>query len=155
MQSVIPSSVRDLTTILKEASAEEQTIEIAGNNSKRLMGGPTTPAETKVNTSGLRRVLKYEPNDLTISVEAGMPFADLQALLAKNRQMVALDPPFFAKATVGGVIATNSSGPMRRYYGTARDQVIGMKFVTLAGKQVSTGGMVVKNVAGLDMRLRA
>jgi glycolate oxidase FAD binding subunit len=115
------------------------------------MGGPTTPAETKINTSGLRRVLKYEPNDLTISVEAGMPFADLQALLAKNRQMVALDPPFFAKATVGGVVATNGSGPMRRSYGTARDQVIGMKFATLAGKQVSTGGMVVKNVAGLDI----
>jgi glycolate oxidase FAD binding subunit len=96
-------------------------------------------------------VLKYEPNDLTISVEAGMPFADLQALLAKNRQMVALDPPFFAKATVGGIVATNSNGPMRRSYGTARDQVIGMKFVTMAGKQVSVGGMVVKNVAGLDI----
>jgi glycolate oxidase FAD binding subunit len=80
-----------------------------------------------------------------------MPFADLQALLAKNRQMVALDPPFFAKATVGGIIATNSSGPMRRSYGTARDQVIGMKFVTMAGKQVTVGGMVVKNVAGLDI----
>jgi glycolate oxidase FAD binding subunit len=151
MQSVIPSSVRDLTTVLKEASADQKTIEVTGNNSKRLMGGPTPPADTKVNTGGLRRVLKYEPNDLTVSVEAGMPFADLQALLAKNRQMVALDPPFFAKATVGGVIASNSSGPMRRSYGTARDQVIGMKFVTLAGKQISSGGMVVKNVAGLDM----
>jgi glycolate oxidase FAD binding subunit len=151
MQSVIPSSVRDLTTVLKDASAQRKTIEIAGNNSKRLMGGPIIPAEIKVNTGGLRRVLKYEPNDLTVSVEAGMPFADLQALLAKNRQMVALDPPFFAKATVGGVIATNSSGPMRRTYGTARDQVIGMKFATLAGKQISSGGMVVKNVAGLDM----
>ena len=151
MQSVIPSSVRDLTTVLKDASAEQRTIEIAGNNSKRLMGGPTWPAETKVHTGGLRRVLKYEPNDLTISVEAGMPFADLQALLAKNRQMVALDPPFFAKATVGGVIATNSNGPMRRGYGTARDQVIGMKFATVAGKHISTGGMVVKNVAGLDI----
>jgi glycolate oxidase FAD binding subunit len=137
--------------VLKEASADQSTIEIIGNNSKRLMGGPTQPADTKVNTGGLRRVLKYEPNDLTVSVEAGMPFADLQALLAKNRQMVALDPAFFAKATVGGVIATNSSGPMRRSYGTARDQVIGMKFVTLAGKQISSGGMVVKNVAGLDM----
>jgi glycolate oxidase FAD binding subunit len=115
------------------------------------MGGLIPPAEVKVNTGGLRRVLKYEPNDLTVSVEAGMPFADLQALLAKNRQMVALDPPFFAKATVGGVVATNSSGPMRRLYGTARDQVIGMKFATLAGKQIATGGMVVKNVAGLDM----
>ncbi len=151
MQSVIPSSVRDLTTVLKEAAAERNSIEIAGNNSKRLMGGPILPADTKINTSALRRVLKYEPNDLTISVEAGMPFADLQALLAKNRQMVALDPPFFAKATVGGVVATNSSGPMRRTYGTARDQIIGMKFATLAGKQVSSGGMVVKNVAGLDM----
>jgi glycolate oxidase FAD binding subunit len=151
MQSVIPSLVRDLLTVLKDASAQQKTIEIAGNNSKRLMGGPIIPAEIKVNTGGLRRVLKYEPNDLTVSVEAGMPFADLQALLAKNRQMVALDPPFFAKATVGGVIATNSTGPMRRTYGTARDQVIGMKFATLAGKQISSGGMVVKNVAGLDM----
>jgi glycolate oxidase FAD binding subunit len=151
MQSVIPSSVRDLTTVLKEASALQKTIEIAGNNSKRLMGGPTTPADIKVNTGALRRVLTYEPNDLTVSVEAGMPFADLQALLAKNRQMVALDPPFFAKATVGGVVATNSNGPMRRTYGTARDQVIGMKFATLAGKQISSGGMVVKNVAGLDV----
>jgi glycolate oxidase FAD binding subunit len=151
MQSVIPSTVRDLGTALKEASAKQRTVEIAGNNSKRTMGGPTLPADTTVNTGGLRRVLKYEPNDLTISVEAGMPFADLQALLAKNRQMVALDPPFFAKATVGGIVATNSSGPMRRSYGTARDQVIGMKFVTMAGKQVTVGGMVVKNVAGLDI----
>jgi glycolate oxidase FAD binding subunit len=151
MQSVIPSTVRDLSIALKEASAKQQTVEIAGNNSKRLMGGPVLPADTTVNTGGLRRVLKYEPNDLTISVEAGMPFADLQALLAKNRQMVALDPPFFAKATVGGIVATNSNGPMRRSYGTARDQVIGMKFVTMAGKQVSVGGMVVKNVAGLDI----
>jgi glycolate oxidase FAD binding subunit len=115
------------------------------------MGGLVPPAEVKVHTGGLRRVLKYEPNDLTVSVEAGMPFADLQALLAKNRQMVALDPPFFAKATVGGVISTNSSGPMRRLYGTARDLVIGMKFAMLSGKQATTGGMVVKNVAGLDM----
>ena len=151
MESVIPSSVRDLTTIFREAGAEKKSIEIAGNGSKRLMGGPSLPADLRVNTGALRRVLKYEPNDLTVSVEAGMPFADLQALLAKNRQMVALDPPFFAKATVGGVIAVNSSGPMRRNYGTARDQVIGMKFATLEGKQVTTGGMVVKNVAGLDM----
>ena len=151
MQSVIPSTVRDLSSALKEASAKQKTVEIAGNNSKRLMGGPVLPADTTLNTGGLRRVLKYEPNDLTISVEAGMPFADLQALLAKNRQMVALDPPFFAKATVGGIVATNSSGPMRRCYGTARDQIIGMKFVTMAGKQVSVGGMVVKNVAGLDI----
>jgi glycolate oxidase FAD binding subunit len=65
--------------------------------------------------------------------------------------MVPLDPPFAASATVGGVIAANCSGPRRRLYGTARDLVIGMQFATLEGKLVQSGGMVVKNVAGLDM----
>jgi glycolate oxidase FAD binding subunit len=65
--------------------------------------------------------------------------------------MVPLDPPFAAEATVGGVVAANSSGPRRRLYGTARDLVIGMQFATLEGKLVNSGGMVVKNVAGLDM----
>ena len=65
--------------------------------------------------------------------------------------MVPLDPPFADGATVGGVVAANSSGPRRRLYGTARDLVIGMQFATLEGKLVQSGGMVVKNVAGLDM----
>src|SRR5262245_36935545 len=65
--------------------------------------------------------------------------------------MIPLDPPFADNASVGGVIATNSSGPRRRLYGTARDVVIGMQFATLEGKIVQSGGMVVKNVAGLDM----
>jgi glycolate oxidase FAD binding subunit len=65
--------------------------------------------------------------------------------------MIPLDPPFSTQATVGGVIASNSSGPRRKLYGTARDFVIGMQFATLEGKLVSSGGMVVKNVAGLDM----
>jgi glycolate oxidase FAD binding subunit len=65
--------------------------------------------------------------------------------------MIPLDPPFAAGATVGGILAANSSGPRRRLFGTARDLVIGMQFATLEGKLVSSGGMVVKNVAGLDM----
>jgi glycolate oxidase FAD binding subunit len=65
--------------------------------------------------------------------------------------MAPLDPPFGDGATVGGVIAANSSGPRRRLYGTARDLVIGMRFATLEGHLVQTGGMVVKNVAGLDI----
>ena len=115
------------------------------------MGGPVRPAEVLVSTRGLRRVLQYEPNDLTISVEAGMLFADLQKLLGNNGQMIALDPPFSAQATIGGIVAANSSGPMRRLFGTARDLIIGMQFATLEGRLVRTGGMVVKNVAGLDM----
>ena len=65
--------------------------------------------------------------------------------------MVPLDPPFSDAATIGGIVSANSSGPRRRLYGTARDLVIGMKFATIEGKLVQSGGMVVKNVAGLDM----
>ena len=99
----------------------------------------------------MKRVLQYEPRDLTISVEAGLPFAELNALLARNNQMIPLDGPYADEATVGGMVAANISGERRRLYGTARDLVIGMKFATLEGKLVQSGGMVVKNVAGLDM----
>ncbi len=128
-----------------------QTIETGGNFSKRKMGGAAARANMTISTCAMCRVLEYEPGDLTVSVEAGMRFGDLRRMLAEHRQMIPLDPPFAEEATVGGVIATNGSGPRRRLYGTARDLVIGMKFATLEGKVVETGGMVVKNVAGLDM----
>ncbi len=115
------------------------------------MAGPIEPAEASITTAGLRRVLEYEPNDLTISVEAGLPWAQLVRTIAEHRQIAPLDPPFAELATVGGVIASNCSGPRRRLYGTARDLVIGLKFATVEGKLVQSGGMVVKNVAGLDM----
>ncbi len=115
------------------------------------MGGPEQPADVRVSTRGLDRLLQYEPGDLTVSVHAGMLFRDLQRLLGERGQMIALDPPFAQEATVGGIVACNSSGPMRRGYGTARDLIIGMSFTTVEGKLVQTGGMVVKNVAGLDM----
>jgi glycolate oxidase FAD binding subunit len=84
-------------------------------------------------------------------VEAGITYAELSRVLAPNRQMIPLDPPFPEKATIGGIVASNISGPRRRLFGTSRDLVIGMKFATLEGKLVQSGGMVVKNVAGLDM----
>ena len=115
------------------------------------MGGPVEPADLVVSTAGMKQVLHYEPRDLTISVESGIPYAELSSLLARNRQMIPLDPPFSDTATVGGILASNTSGPRRRLYGTARDLVIGIQFATLEGKLVQSGGMVVKNVAGLDM----
>ena len=84
-------------------------------------------------------------------MEAGLPFAELNAQLAKNGQTIPLDGPWSETATVGGMVAANISGARRRRYGAARDLVIGMTFATLEGKLVETGGMVVKNVAGLDM----
>jgi len=99
----------------------------------------------------MKRLLQYEPRDLTVSVEAGMSFAELERTLGAHGQMLPLDPPWTNESTVGGVVASNLSGPRRRLHGTARDMVIGMTFATLEGKLVTSGGMVVKNVAGLDM----
>jgi glycolate oxidase FAD binding subunit len=146
-----PSTPAELAQALNEAAAHKRTIALEGNRSKNLMAGPREQADLEITTSALRAVVQYEPHDLTISVQAGLPWYEFTTLAAKNRQMVPLDPPFAGAATVGGVIAANSSGPRRRLYGTARDLVIGMTFATLEGKLVETGGMVVKNVAGLDM----
>ena len=146
-----PETHDDLAEALSRAARHMRTICLEGNGSKRLMAGPVAAADESISTAGLRRVLEYDPRDLTISVEAGLPWRDFGALLRQNRQMVPLDPPYAEQATVGGVIASNSSGPRRRFYGTARDMVIGMCFITLERKIVQSGGMVVKNVAGLDM----
>ncbi|MGA3017085.1 MAG: FAD-binding oxidoreductase [Bryobacteraceae bacterium] len=146
-----PESSTDLAQALGDAAAHGRTIALDGNSSKRLMAGASEPADVAISTTALHRMLEYEPHDLTISVEAGLPWRELTRLLAANRQMVPLDPPFADSATVGGVVASNGSGPRRRFYGTARDLIIGMRFATLEGKLVQSGGMVVKNVAGLDM----
>lgn len=151
MNVVSPQTPEELASALAAAAAKKQTITLGGRFSKNKMAGPVEPADVTVTTAGLARVLSYEPKDLTISVEAGMRWADLSRVLAENRQAVPLDPPFGGAATVGGVVSANCSGPRRRLYGTARDLVIGMTFATVEGKLVKSGGMVVKNVAGLDM----
>jgi glycolate oxidase FAD binding subunit len=152
LQSALrPTSAEELLDALASANASGHTIELFGSDSKRLMAGAVAPADVRISTAGLKRVLQYEPRDLTISVEAGIPFAELNASLAGNGQMIPLDGPYNPDATAGGVVAANISGARRRLYGTARDLVIGMKFATLDGKLVQSGGMVVKNVAGLDM----
>lgn len=150
MSHLTPETPAALAAALAEAARDRQTMETGGAFTKVRAGGPRGNAAVTLSTSKLNRVLNYEPRDLTLSVEAGMPFAELSALLAKNRQMIPLDPPFAAGATIGGVIAANSSGPRRRWFGTARDLVIGMQYATMEGKLVQSGGMVVKNVAGLD-----
>jgi glycolate oxidase FAD binding subunit len=146
-----PTTAEELAETLRRLASANRTITLEGHGSKRRMGGFIHPSDETVSLGGLARVLQYEPHDLTISVEAGLPWSDLTARLAVHRQMVPLDPPFADSATVGGVVAANCSGPRRRLYGSARDLVIGMRFATLEGALVDTGGMVVKNVAGLDM----
>jgi glycolate oxidase FAD binding subunit len=151
MEKTAPASIEELAETLAQCGRRRRSVTITGAGSKECMGGHASEPDVGISTLGLQRVLLYEPNDLTISVEAGLRWAELQALLARNNQMIPLDPPFFDRATVGGVLAANTCGPRRRLYGSPRDAVIGMRFATLAGTILQSGGMVVKNVAGLDM----
>ena len=151
MSTFLPETPEQLAESLREAASAHRTIRLGGNFSKDLLGGAPQAAEAVVSTAQLNRLLQYDPRDLTISVQSGMRFAELERLLAEHRQMLPLDPGWASDSTVGGVVAANLSGPRRRLYGTARDMIIGMTFATLEGKLVSSGGMVVKNVAGLDM----
>ncbi len=151
MSSLTPQSPEQLAEALHQLATQHRTIRLGGNFSKDRLATPVTEFDAIISTRDMRRLLSYDPRDLTISVEAGMPWAELERILGGNRQMLPLDPPLFADSTVGGVVAANLSGPCRRLYGTARDMIIGMTFATLEGKLVQSGGMVVKNVAGLDM----
>ena len=148
---VKPTTEAELAGALLAAVGRKEIIHLFGSGSKLFSAGLVERPQLELSMRDMNRVLKYEPRDLTISVEAGLSWSLLAQLLAENRQTVPLDPPRFDRATVGGVVAANVSGPRRRLYGTARDLVIGMRFATLEGKIVQTGGMVVKNVAGLDM----
>jgi glycolate oxidase FAD binding subunit len=151
MEILRPGSPGELADALRAAAAGGQKIRLGGAFSKNGMAGPVAAADVCITTASLNQVLQYDPRDLTISVGSGMLWSELTRTLAAHRQMIPLDPPFADTATVGGVVAANTSGPRRRLYGSVRDAVIGVKFATLEGKLVQSGGMVVKNVAGLDM----
>jgi len=102
-----------------------------------------------LSTARLNRVLEYEPGDLTAIVEAGLRLSELQAALAPHGQMLALDPP--GDPTIGACLAGDLSGPRRHRYGAMRDLVIGVTLVLADGTVASSGGKVVKNVAGYDL----
>jgi glycolate oxidase FAD binding subunit len=110
---------------------------------------PTRPG-TGLGLSGLNRIVDYTPRDMTILVEAGVRMADLARALAAEGQQLPIDVPRAGEATIGGVVATNWSGPRRYGYGTIRDYVIGIHAVDGRGVAFKGGGRVVKNVAGYD-----
>ncbi len=152
---VTPTSAEQLGEVMRLARGERWKVAPAGNGTKQRMGGTPEGVDLVISLRCLNRVTDYQPADLTVSVEAGASIAALASVLREHGQMLPLDVPFGARATlsatVGGVMATNSSGPRRLGYGSVRDIAIGVRFVTSDGKQAKGGGKVVKNVAGYDM----
>ena len=112
-------------------------------------GVPRRPG-VAIDTTGINRLIDYPFADMTITVEAGMTLSALRAILAEQGQRVLVDAPDPDQATLGGIYATNASGPRRYAAGRPRDQIIGVSFVTSEGVVVKGGGRVVKNVAGYD-----
>lgn len=127
------------------------TLLARGGGSRMNLGGIPEQVDVVLETQRMTRLLEHEAPDLTCHVEAGIRFAALQAQLATKGQWIALDPPDAQQATLGGILASNASGPKRLRYGTARDIVIGLHVVQANGEIARSGGRVVKNVAGYDL----
>jgi glycolate oxidase FAD binding subunit len=122
----------------------------------RPVGGGTKPwiasaGEEPLETGGLDRILEHNVGDFTAVLEAGVPFAEAQATFAEHGQRLAWDPPDPGGATIGGIMATGDSGPLRHRYGGVRDLVVGASVVLSDGMIAKSGGKVIKNVAGYDL----
>jgi glycolate oxidase FAD binding subunit len=150
-QTLSPTSAEELAAFLKDADNKGLKVAPVGGGTQLDLGMPPTRVDVLLETTGLNRIVEYEPADLTVTVEAGMRFAELQRILAEQGQLLALDPPLEDGATIGGAIATNASGPLRFAYGSARDLVIGTRVANPDGTVTHAGGRVVKNVAGYDL----
>jgi glycolate oxidase FAD binding subunit len=145
-----PGSVSEAGQVLAASAADGLTVAFVGGASKLGLGNPPERVDLLVSTDGLDQVLEHAAGDLVVRVQGGARLADLQAALAPAGQWLALDPPE-PRATVGGVVAANASGPRRLRYGTVRDLIIGITVVLADGTVARAGGKVVKNVAGYDL----
>jgi len=146
-----PGTEAAVAEALASADAQGWPVLTRCGGTKMALGNPPRAATAWLDLRGLGGIVDYTPADLTVTVLAGTPLAALQQALAEHGQMVALDPPLTAGASIGGILATGDSGPRRLAYGTARDLVIGMRVATPDGRLTRSGGKVVKNVTGYDL----
>ncbi|MGE0541270.1 MAG: FAD-binding oxidoreductase, partial [Dehalococcoidia bacterium] len=148
---VQPADVDGVAAVLRFATDHGLSVTAWGGGTAMGLGNRPSRLDLIVDLTRLNRILEHRPQDLTVTVEAGVTLDILQTTLAAHGQMLALDPPCSDRATVGGVLAANSTGPRRYRYGTARDLLIGSRALLADGTPVRSGGKVVKNVAGYDL----
>jgi glycolate oxidase FAD binding subunit len=148
---VFPPSAGQVATVLQYAAEQRLAVLPCRNATKLGIGNPPRRYDIALCLKEMNRVWHYEPGDLTASVEPGMKFGDFLHFVGRHGLWLPLDPTGGARASLGGIVATNSTGPLRLLYGAPRDMVIGMRIATTEGKVIKTGGRVVKNVAGYDL----
>ncbi|WP_009632700.1 FAD-binding oxidoreductase [Synechocystis sp. PCC 7509] len=148
---IYPQNPPELAAVIAYAYNNNRKILLCSGGSKLGWGGLVQNADIVVSTEGLNQIIEHAIGDLTVTVEAGTKFADLQAVLAKSGQFLPLDPTSPESATIGGIIATADTGSLRQRYGGVRDLLLGITFVRADGQIATAGGQVVKNVAGYDL----
>jgi glycolate oxidase FAD binding subunit len=144
-----PETVEDAAALLRTLGEEGRTVRPRGGGTKEW--GPVAEGATVLETGGLDRILEHNVGDFTAVLEAGVPLAAAQKEFAGHGQMLAVDPALHDVATVGGVMATSDSGPLRHRYGSLRDLVVGATVALSDGTLAKSGGKVIKNVAGYDV----
>ena len=145
-----PATREELASALAAAGEAGTPVRFRGAGTKQAWPPAAPPEALELATAGLTQIVEHNAGDLTAVVEAGVPLAEAQALFAKAGQRLALDPPD-GGATIGGVVASGDTGPLRGRYGGPRDLVVGMRVALSDGTLAKSGGKVIKNVAGYDI----
>ncbi|MDQ4043243.1 MAG: FAD-binding oxidoreductase, partial [Actinomycetota bacterium] len=145
-----PGSVEEMSELMRFASREGLSVGPRGGGTKMHLGNPPRELDLVLSTARMNEVIEHAPGDQVVRVQSGTRLEDLQSQLAGEEQMLGIDPPEEG-ATVGGIVASNASGPRRLRYGTIRDLIIGIEVVLSDGTVAKAGGKVVKNVAGYDL----
>lgn len=145
---VVPENEDRLALLCKTAMEESWKIRVEGRSTWLP---PDAPADLAVSTHAMGRVISVSPSDLVATVQAGATLETVRRELAEAGMWLALDPPGRAERSIGSIVATGTSGPLRHLYGPVRDHVLGCTVVTGDGRIVKPGGRVVKNVAGYDL----
>lgn len=148
------AALEDIIERIRSASASGTPLCIRGGGSKSFYGGPLVGEP--LDMTGHAGISSYEPSELVVTVRAGTPLAELEALLAQQGQCLAFEPPRFGGdqaglATVGGMVTAGLAGPSRASAGSVRDFVLGASMVNGRGELLTFGGQVMKNVAGYDV----
>ncbi|MGD0931225.1 MAG: FAD-binding oxidoreductase [Candidatus Korobacteraceae bacterium] len=149
--AVEPASAEEIAAVLRFANERDLTVVPAGGFTQQQAGNTPAPIDVLLYTTRLTEVEHYDPGDLTIGIGAGCRVAELSAKVAADGLLFAGDAPLPERATIGGLLATGITGPLRHGYGGLRDYCIGVRFVTGDGRKGKGGGRVVKNVAGFDL----
>ena len=150
-RALVPNGRMELAAMVRELYADNRAFAFVGGGTELELGNPPRALDAIVCTTLLDRVLDYSPEDQTITVEAGMRVAAIDAVLAEFDQVLPIDCGDRENATIGGAIATNAFGARRHRYGSIKDLIVGIEFVRPDGVTAHGGGKVVKNVAGFDL----